>query len=264
MNEAKRGRTAVIACALGGALLASAGWFVMRPSAKGSSPAPAVAQPAPTASAAPAPVAIEGRPGVRALAEDPRGLDGLRERFGSESNAVLREETLLAAASLGSPEAVAWLAAVAQGDDPLASRAGAALGTVSDPGAAPALAALLAGDGSTLVRANAARALGAAGGAANEEQLTRSVTDAAEALRVRQESARSLGRLGARGSVPRLVSLLAATRSDGSEEQLRLSVVEALAVLGGPDAVRALKDFAAGPLTETERAHVTRSLAAQK
>lgn len=264
MSEVKRRRRIVALCLMAGVLAGSAGWWLTRGSAidaAGGLPGARSGSPAtPPLEAR----ANDGRAEALERPGDPRGLDGLRERFAAESNAVLREESLRSAASLGTPEAVAWLAQVARGGDPLASRAGAALGTVADAEAASALAALLAAEGSVLVRANAARALGASGGIAYEKQLSDLVADGAEALRVRQESARSLGRLGARGSVPRLASILAGTRPDGTEEQLRLALVEALAELGGPDAIRALKDFAGGALTDVEEAHVARSLLAMQ
>ncbi len=194
------------------------------------------------------------------LAAEAEALSDLQRRFAHDPNGVQREEALFGAASVGTAEAVAWLVEVAASDDPLAARAGAALGAVVNPAASASLVDLLDGKGSVLVRANAARALGRCGGKGAEERLLAAVGDSGEALRIRQEAARSLGQLGSASSVPKLNELLISTRSDGSDEQLRLALVEALSRIGGEEAAAALRSFSGTTLTNTERAHLARFL----
>ena len=195
---------------------------------------------------------------ARAAVPPARTVRGLRAEHAAIADVVARERLLVAAATIGDGDAVAWLADVASGDDPLANRAAVALGTIASPAAAGELAALAASDRPVLVRANATRALAASGGVAQAPVLADLVRSPDTPARVRQEAAIALGRVGGGdGAVAALVDTLAAA----DDEQLRIALVQGLGAFDRPAARAALERHGAAPLSPTERAFVARALA---
>jgi HEAT repeat protein len=190
----------------------------------------------------------------------------LRAISGADLPADTREQALIAAASLGGPEAVAFLAEIAARDVKLGARAGAALGTIADPRAAGALADLVTSDAPVVARANAARALGASGSAEQEKTLAGAVVRVSEALRVRQEAALSLARIGDAAVVSDLAGALDRAAADGSpeSEQLRISIVQGLGGIHAAPAREALERHLGRSLSPGERAFTARALGAQK
>ncbi|MBI4953715.1 MAG: HEAT repeat domain-containing protein [Myxococcales bacterium] len=172
-----------------------------------------------------------------------------------------RRELILRAASEAGPETVSWLAELAASGDELAAIAAQALGSVKSPSAASALLAIATARGPVITRANAARALGAAGGAAEIPALAALAANGREAVRVRQEAALALGSIGDDGIVPVLASALEAAANDGGSEaeQLRISLVQALGGIDSPSAQEVLAAHAGRDLSPTERAFVARA-----
>jgi HEAT repeat protein len=125
------------------------------------------------------------------------------------------------------------------------------LGAVDDPAATATLASLAAAPGSVLVRANAARALGSVGGS-EEAMMLANVVSSDAPLRVRQEAALALARIGGRDQVPQLVSAL----NESQDEQLRISIIQALGALDEPLAREAITAHANRSLSPAERAFV--------
>jgi len=248
-----------IAIAAAGALLAAgaAGLRVKLPGRAGAGPEP---PPAPEVGAPPEEAAAGG-----AGASSPGEPGELRDAWGQDRERVERERLLARAAALGTPASVAWLAETAARDRELGALAGAALARVANPAAAPALAAVAVGADPVIARANAARALGAAGGAPEVPLLARLVADEAQPLRVRQESALALAKLKAAPAAPTVARLLDETASDPSPdaEQLRISLVQALASARTAGARAALARHAERPLGPTERAFVVQALGAR-
>jgi HEAT repeat protein len=191
------------------------------------------------------------RPGaIEALVEAP-----IPERPpgpGPAAPALDRARAYDAAAAAGSPAGVRALAREAE--DPAAgAQAAAALGRVTSRGAATALVEVMNGRAPGIARANAARALGAAGGAAEAAALADAVEDAAGPPRLRQEAALALGRIATEEEVRRLVRVLRGSVGDRRADavQLRAAVLQALATAGPPEAAEALRAYAAdGPADE--------------
>lgn len=196
------------------------------------------------------------------LASQGDALAVLEAAYRDAPDAVVRERTLAAAALLGTPEAAAWLATVAESDARLGAHAGAALGTMTDPRAVPELRRLASG-GPVIVRANAIRALGATGDRESADVLGVLVADASQPLRVRQEAALAVGRLGDASIVDRLVAALesASNESTPDAEQFRISLIQALGDVATPGARAALATHARRRLSTVERAFTERALA---
>lgn len=192
-------------------------------------------------------------------------LRELQKTFQDSQDDALLEEALTGAARLGTEDATRWLAHVAGTDSKYGGRAGAALGQMASADAAGTLESLALGQGPVIVRANAAKALGASGSGAHVPSLVQLVRNDAEALRVRQEGALALGRLKAGGSVDALAAALeAASASQGPDaEQLRISLVRALAMIGTEPARAAVARHAQRPLSSNEQVFVTQALAAR-
>ena len=186
-----------------------------------------------------------------------------RAAWDATDDNTVREQLLVDAARLGVLGAAGWLAEVAASDHVLATRAGAALGTITDRRAAAELVRLGSDDGPALVRANAVRALGSAGSAEHVPVLSRLVSDPSQPLRVRQEAALSIGHLHDPSASPGLVTALDAARADSSAngEQLRISLIQSLEALGTRDAREALQVYANGNPSRTEAAFLQRALA---
>ena len=197
-----------------------------------------------------------------ALARTPEGLAQLIGRYARSTDGAERERLLGAVARVGDGAAVGWLAEVAVGDERLGAHAAQALGSVEDRRAAPALATLLRQPGPVHLRANAARALARAGSGAQAPLLLARVADGREPLRVRQEAALALSRVGHAQQVAPLARLLSqlGPRRDPEAAQLRLSLVQALGGIGGGAARKALLRHARRPLAEAERAFVRQAL----
>jgi HEAT repeat protein len=133
---------------------------------------------------------------------------------------------------------------------------------VSDAAAAPALAELLASSAPVIVRANAARALGAAGTAEQAPDLAKLVGDSGQPLRVRQEAALALGKIGDPAVVATLAAALDQAAGDPAQDavQLRISIVQALGGIGTGPAREALQRHQKRELTEVERVFTQRAL----
>lgn len=262
-------RAALAALAVAAAL-AAVWWGPARrsPAPDPSGPPGAAASGAPGLDALPAAqrAAAGRRAEVRREAMGPGALPRLEARWQATSDGAVREQVLLELARLGTPEAALRLAAVAAGDERLGARAGAALGTVRSPAAADALASVAAGDGPVIARANAARALGASGGPGQAPLLAALASDPGQPLRVRQESALALGRIGGEAGAPALAGALEAAAADpGPEaEQLRISLARGLGGIGGSSAIAALARHAGRSLSPVERAFVERAAAAAR
>ena len=174
-----------------------------------------------------------------------------------------RERAFQEAARTASLESIAWLAKAASENDPSATRAAAALGSVAKREAADQLEELAGSDAPILVRANAIRALAHSGGPDNVDLLCQVAEDLHEPLRLRQEASLALAALGDPAAVPRLTGALASAprgRDDGAE-QLRISLVQALGFIGSPAALAYLRNYAAGDLSRDERAFVAKYVA---
>jgi HEAT repeat protein len=190
-------------------------------------------------------------------------IDSLRRAYGAAANDVARDQLLQRAGQLGTAEAAEWLAEVAEQNPGLASHASASLGAIDNPSAAAELLRLATNADSVLVRANAVRALGASGNATDTPPLAGLLSDEAQTLRIRQEAALALGRIGGPDAVNALAtSLTKLEEGAGADvEQLRISIVQALGNNPTPAARTALTRHAARKLSETERAFTTRALA---
>jgi hypothetical protein len=247
------------ALVLAGAALGLLEWTTKRPEAM---------NPVATARVPPRPPRAEPSEPAQ---EEPRvpavqlGLRGLQRSYLDNPERPMQERLLDAAGWLGTREAVAWLAMVATTDERNGVRAAVALGRIDKRGSAADLASLASGSGPVILRANAARALGAAGGAPEVPLLARLVADSTEPQRVRQEAALSLARIGAAASVPALASTLNQTWSDASPqaEQLRISIIQALAGAGTVEAREALSLHAQRAPGLAEKAFLAQILAAR-
>jgi HEAT repeat protein len=260
-----RASAAVVAgLALAGAVAFAARLAVRRAAAPVPSPPPAAeaavapAPPGRARAASPQPAAAPARP------RRAPNLETVQRDYAARppGDGPQGEAALAAAARLGTPEAVRWLAAVAARDARLGARAGAALGTVRSRAAVPALTEVALADGPALVRGNAAKALGAVGGADEARALAGLAHDPRQPHRVRQEAARAAGRIGSAEAAEELATALDDLAAEGAagDEGLRLALVEALAGIRAPVAREARARHGARPLSPVERAFVARAL----
>jgi HEAT repeat protein len=146
---------------------------------------------------------------------------------------------------------VEYLADAIRAEGPGAAHAAGALARIHDEKAAPALAALARDEhGSVLLRANAVHALGASGG--DPVLLVELATDARQPMRVRQEAALALR---TRGTAESVASLATALERE-PEEQMRISLIQALKAINSVEAQAAVAQHAQRQLSATERAFV--------
>lgn len=209
-----------------------------------------------------APDATSRRRLVRRLGEGPGALERLKAAWAGSADEDVRDEVLEVTRRLGTPEAARWLAELAGSDEALAGRAGAALGRLEGEGAAAVLAEVAASKAPALARANAVLALGESGARAHAGLLAALVADREQPLRVRQEAALGLAKLGGAEQVPTLASVLeelAAERTPEAE-QLRISVIQGLGGIQAPEARAALEAHGARELSAAERAFLTGAL----
>jgi HEAT repeat protein len=88
--------------------------------------------------------------------------------------------------------------------------------------------------------------------------LCQVAADAGEALRLRQEAALALAKVNGANAVPCLTGALRGASKGDGDEQLRISLVQALGATGSPAALSFLKTYAAGPLSRDEQAFVAK------
>lgn len=185
-------------------------------------------------------------------------LPALQTAYRNADNASERAVLLHRVSALTDPGVARWLAEVAQTDSAAAVQASAAIGAITNKGEAGDLVMLAEGNAPIIVRANALRALGKAGGPHEAPAVAKLLEDPGQPLRVRQEAALALGSMHDTNSVGALVATIEAA-PDPSNEQLRISAIQALGALGTTDARAFLTRYATGELSATERAFVSRA-----
>jgi len=228
-----------------------------RPEAK----APAGADRTPGAAARPLPPAwLKTEREVPASPE----LTQLIAKFEANPDDKSRQWTLAAMGHLGEPAATVWLAQLAASDDRLNRWAEDALASIKNRHAGLELGDVATSDGPPRVRAAAIRALAASGDLAQAAQLSALVANPDQPLLVRQACAITLGALGRPGAVPALETALTGAASDTkmTDQQFRVTLIQALGRIGTEDARRILQTHAKRDLSPIERRIVEGALEA--
>ncbi|HUS28812.1 MAG TPA: HEAT repeat domain-containing protein [Kofleriaceae bacterium] len=146
---------------------------------------------------------------------------------------------------------VEYLAATVRAEGPSAAHAAAAIARIDDTAAAPALTAIARDlQAPVLLRANAIHALAACDG--DGALLLELATNDREPMRVRQEAALALRSRG----TPTAVAPLATALDHEPDEQMRISLIQALKAIDSADARAAVAHHAQRQLSATERAFV--------
>jgi len=191
---------------------------------------------------------------------DDRSLDAEMNRLRSSTNGVERIAALRAAARIGTPESVRWLASLAEEDPAIGHHAATALRGIANVGAAGALLDLGTAPGSLSVRANAIRGLSRFASPDHVGRLSALLADATEPQRLRQEAALALGRAGGAEAERGLLQWLEEPRVEG-DEALRLAVIEALSRFQSGGSKEALRSVSEESTTSgRERAFALRAL----
>jgi HEAT repeat protein len=168
----------------------------------------------------------------------------------------------MAAARMGEPAAVVWLARIAAGDRRFGRWAEDALAQITNQHAGLELGDVATSEGPPRVRAAAIRALAASGDLPQAAQLGALCADVHQPLQVREAAAMTLGLMGRPGAVPALASALeialADTRLTG--QQLRVTILQALGRIATPEARAVIEAHAKRDLSTTERAVVDGAL----
>ncbi|BDG06949.1 HEAT repeat domain-containing protein [Anaeromyxobacter paludicola] len=202
---------------------------------------------------------------VRAIAKAPDAVPRLEAVWRGAGDGAAREEALIQVSKVGGADGARFLAEVASTDPRYGARAAAALGQMKSAKAADELARIAESDAPAITRANAAQALGRTGDPGRADELVKLAADPGQPLRVRQESALGLARVGGEGQAAALSAALEAAASDGSldGEQLRIPMIQALGHIGTPQARAALAAHAQRELSRNERAFLLLALGAR-
>ena len=191
-------------------------------------------------------------------------LQELQARYLAARDDGARMFALQAAAKLGEPAAVVWLAQLAAKENRAGAPATRALGPITNRASNLALGDVATSAGPVPVRVAAIAALVATGDLAQAAQLSALVADGNQPFLVRQAAANTLGQMRRPGAVPALASTLEALQNDESREgqQLRLAAVQALGLIGTAEARTALEAHAKDSVPPAERAALDAALAA--
>lgn len=158
-----------------------------------------------------------------------------------DSKSEVQEEAARSLGRLGSREAIPSLEGLLQSKNKnLQSAAITALGDIGDPEAVDVLIATLA-DKDWLVRENIVNSLVEIGDSRAIEPLISLLED--ESYRVRKSAAEGLGKFGDRKAVEPLLKALETER----EQEVRVSEVRALGILGGQQATEGLNRISTDP-----------------
>lgn len=179
-------------------------------------------------------------------------LKTLQATFRDTPEASQRRWTLMAAAKLGEPAAVVWLAEVASGSSEVKSAAVDALAKVANPKSGLELGDIATSDGPVMIRLAAIRALVPSGDLPQAVQLTSLVADPKQPLPVRQQSAQTLGLLRRPGAIEGLGAALEESAADTTPagQQFRITIVLALGRIGTPAGRAVLEQHAKRELPE--------------
>lgn len=189
-------------------------------------------------------------------------LKDLQARYHAATDDKTRTFSVQGAAKLGEPAAVVWLAQLAAKEDRPGGPATHALGQITNRDSNLELGDVATSDGPAPVRAAAIAALVATGDLAQAAQLSALVADGNQPLPVRQAAANALGQMRRPAAVPALATALEGVQSDGSRQgqQLRVAIVQALGLIGTPEARTALETHGKVDLSPPERAAVDAAL----
>jgi len=194
--------------------------------------------------------------------EPSSALKELQARYQAAPDDQARAFSVVAAAKLGEPAAVVWLAELAAKENRPGGSATRALGQITNRDSNLELGDVATSDGPAAVRVAAITALVATGDLAQAAQLSALVADANQPFAVRQAAANTLGQMRRPGAVPALVSVLEGAPGDSSREgqQLRIAAAQALGLIGTAEARTALETHAKGNLAPPERDAVEAAL----
>jgi len=197
----------------------------------------------------------------RAVEPSP-ALKELQARYQAAPDDETRTFNIAAAAKLGEPAAVVWLAELAAKETRPGGTATRALGQITNRDSNLELGDVATSDGPAPVRVAAIVALVATGDLAQAAQLAALVADGNQPLPVRQAAATTLGQMRRPGAVPALTAVLEDPPGGDSREgqQLRVAAAQALGLIGTPEARAALEAHAKGALAPPERAAVEAAL----
>jgi|GEM_PF-5901412 len=197
----------------------------------------------------------------RAVQPSP-ALKELQARYQAAPDDKTRTFNILAAAKLGEPAAVIWLAELAAREARPGGTATRALGQITNRDSNLELGDVATSDGPAPVRVAAIVALVATGDLAQAAQLSALVADGNQPFSVRQAAANTLGQMRRPGAVPALATVLEdAADGDAREgQQLRIAAAQALGLIGTAEARAALEAHAKGDLAAPERAAVEAAL----
>ena len=196
--------------------------------------------------------------------EPTAAFKAVRARFDTATDDQGRQWALMAAAKLGEPAAVLWLAQVAATDKNFGRWAEDALARITSHQADLELGDVATSKGPPRVRVAAIRALAMTGSLPQAAQLTAVVATSSEPIAVRQAAAMALGMMGRSESVQALASALDGALVDSTHDgqQLRVIIIQALARIATSDARAVIESHAKRQLAPAERAVVDGALGA--